>query len=87
MWTLTGDSTNKIPGVTGIGQVTAAQLLQEYGSVAAINNADDLKPAIKKKMEHDKAQLQLSRQLLTLKQDIPLGFNLKDIRLTQPTTE
>lgn len=87
LWTLTGDSTNKIPGVTGIGQVTAAQLLQEYGSVAAINNADDLKPAIKKKMEHDKAQLQLSRQLLTLKQDIPLGFNLKDIRLTQPTTE
>lgn len=81
LWTLTGDTTNKIPGVAGIGQVTAAQLLDEYGSLAAVKNATQLKPAIKKKLEENQSQMELSRQLLTLKQDIPLGFNLKDIRL------
>ncbi|GLX81161.1 flap endonuclease Xni [Thalassotalea eurytherma] len=81
LWTLTGDTTNKIPGVAGIGQVTAAQLLDEYGSLAAVKNAPQLKPAIKRKLEENQSQMELSRKLLTLKQDIPLGFNLKDIRL------
>jgi protein Xni len=35
LWTLTGDSTNKIPGVAGIGQITAAGLLNQYGSLSA----------------------------------------------------
>ncbi|QOL24534.1 flap endonuclease Xni [Thalassotalea sp. LPB0316] len=81
LWSLTGDTTNKIPGVEGIGQVTAAQLLDEYGSIAALKNAEQLKPSIKKKLDKCQENLTLSRQLLTLKQDIPLGFNLKDIRL------
>ena len=87
LWTLTGDTTNKIPGVTGIGQVTAAQLLDEHGSLAAIKNAKHIKPAVRKKLDENQSQMQLSRQLLTLKQDIPLGFNLKDIRLSQQPVE
>ena len=81
LWTLTGDSTNKIPGVAGIGQVTASQLLNQYGSVKSILNADSLKNSIREKLDSNKEQISLSRQLLTLKLDIPLGFNLKDIRL------
>lgn len=81
LWSLTGDSTNKIPGVAGIGQVTAAQLLNEYGSLHGILKADNLKSSIKDKLEQQKQELELARQLLQLKQDIPLGFNLKDIRL------
>jgi protein Xni len=81
-WTLTGDNTNKILGVAGIGQVTAAKLLSEYGSLQAILNASDLKLALSEKIHDSLAQIDLAKKLLTLKQDIPLGFNLKDIRLT-----
>ncbi|WP_371372689.1 flap endonuclease Xni [Thalassotalea aquiviva] len=80
-WTMTGDNTNKIPGVTGIGPVTAADLLQQYGSLNAILAAEDLKKSLKRKFTECHDQIQISQQLLNLKKDIPLGFNLKDIRL------
>ena len=80
-WTLTGDNTNKIPGVPGIGQITAAALLNQYDSLVALLGAKDLKKNIMDKLHDDVEQLKLYRQLLTLKQDIPLGFNLKDLRL------
>lgn len=85
LWTLTGDSTNKIPGVAGIGQVTAAGLLNTYGSLPAVLNADDLKASVAQKITESIESVELSRKLLLLKTDIPLGFNLKDIRL--PTNE
>lgn len=81
-WALTGDTTNKIPGIPGIGQVTASSLLNQYDSLAALLAATDLKKAIATKLNEDVEKLQLCRQLLTLKQDIPLGFNLKDIRMS-----
>lgn len=84
-WTLTGDNTNKIPGAAGIGQVTAAELIKTYGSLAVIQSSSNIKKSIKKKLDESRSAIALSRQLLTLKQDIPLGFNLKDIRLS-PTS-
>jgi len=85
-WTLTGDSTNKIEGVSGIGQVNAAKLLNQYGSLKSILEASDLKESLAKKLRQSLEQMNLARKLLTLKQDIPLGFNLKDIRLTMPSS-
>lgn len=82
LWTLTGDSTNKIPGVAGIGQITAAELLNTYGSLSTILTAQDLKSSVSKKLMGCDENIELSRKLLTLKTDIPLGFNLKDIRLS-----
>lgn len=88
LWTLTGDTTNKIPGVAGIGQVTASQLLNQYGSITSILNAEDLKHSLSEKLDNHTEQIELSQQLLKLKLDIPLGFNLKDIRLPlESTTE
>ncbi len=84
-WTLTGDSTNKIEGVSGIGQVSAAKLLNEYGSLKAIMKATDIKESLAEKIALSAEKMDLARKLLTLKQDIPLGFNLKDIRLTTPS--
>tara|TARA_B110000208_G_C11771582_1_gene430478 strand:+ start:513 stop:1337 length:825 start_codon:yes stop_codon:yes gene_type:complete len=81
-WMLTGDSTNKIPGVAGVGQVTASSLLNQYQSLTALVNAEDLKESIYQKLIEAEEQFKMTRQLLTLKQDIPLGFNLKDIRLS-----
>ena len=85
-WTLTGDNTNKIKGVSGIGQVNAAKLLNQYGSLKAVLNATDLKDSLSEKLTQSLEQMDLARKLLTLKQDIPLGFNLKDIRLTTPSS-
>ncbi|MFT4869624.1 MAG: protein Xni [Colwellia sp.] len=84
-WTLTGDNTNKIEGVSGIGQVNAAKLINQYGSLKAILAATDLKSSLTEKLTQNLMQMDLARKLLTLKQDIPLGFNLKDIRLTSPS--
>jgi protein Xni len=84
-WTLTGDNTNKIEGVSGIGQVNAAKLLNQYGSLKAILSATDLKSSLIEKLTKSLEQMDLARKLLTLKQDIPLGFNLKDIRLITPS--
>lgn len=86
-WTLTGDNTNKIPGVAGIGPVTASELLKQYGSLAGIMAATDLKKSIANKFKNIELQIQLSQQLLTLKKDIPLGFNLKDIRIHDNESE
>ena len=83
LWSLTGDNTNKIPGVSGIGQITAANLLNEYGSLNSILNSENIKVSIKEKLDGSDEQITLSKTLLTLKQDIPLGFNLKDIRLAK----
>jgi len=86
LWTLTGDNTNKIPGVASIGKVTAANLLNQHGSLKAALSAiksksEEIKPKIKEKLNQSEAQITLSKKLLTFKQNIPLGFNLKDIRL------
>jgi len=86
LWTLTGDNTNKIPGVASIGKVTAANLLNQHGSLKAVLSAiksksEEIKPKIKEKLNQSEVQITLSKKLLTFKQNIPLGFNLKDIRL------
>ncbi len=87
LWSLTGDNTNKIPGVAGIGQITAANLLNEHGSITAILQSGNIKSAVQEKLNGCEEQITLSKKLLTLKPNIPLGFNLKDIRLEQSTEQ
>jgi len=81
LWTLTGDTTNKIPGVAGIGQVTASNLLNEYQNLTSLVQSNTLKDSIKSKLEESESDIKLSKKLLELQSNIPLGFNLKDIRL------
>jgi protein Xni len=81
-WSLTGISGMNIKGVPGIGEKTAQQLLAEYGSLANLLNADaaENKKALMAQ-QHREACL-LAQELVRLKDDIPLGFNLKDLRYT-----
>ena len=85
LWTLTGDSTNKIPGVPGIGQITASELLNKYDNITTIISAANLKASIYKKLTEHSQEMELSKKLLSFKIDIPLGFNLKDIRFQTDT--
>lgn len=79
-WALCGMSGTNIKGLPGIGNKTAQQLIAEYGSLAHIFSADPT--ANKKVLQIQQAQEEvlLMQQLVRLKDDIPLGFNLKDIR-------
>jgi DNA polymerase-1 len=76
---LKGDTSDNIPGVSGIGDKTATELVSNYHSLDDIyNNLDKLKPAVAKKLEAGKKEAYLSEELSTIKRDLKLKFNIKD---------
>ncbi|THF49066.1 DNA polymerase I [Allorhizobium terrae] len=82
---LTGDSTDNIPGIPGIGPKTAAQLLEEYGDLDTLMaRAGEIKQ--NKRRENILAGVEavkLSRQLVTLRTDVPLELELDALVLEQ----
>jgi len=79
--TLMGDSTDNIPGVKGVGIVKAAQLIGKYGSAAAvIEHAGELTPAMKKNVLAFADRIDVTRQLVTLRQDVDCQFDLQACR-------
>lgn len=71
---LEGDSSDNIPGCPGVGEKTASKLIAVWGSVEnLIAHTDDLKGAIKKKIEENSEQIIFSKFLATIKTDVPLG--------------
>ncbi|HET8670635.1 MAG TPA: DNA polymerase I, partial [Candidatus Saccharimonadales bacterium] len=84
---LKGDSSDNIPGVAGIGEKTALELISTYGSLDGVyENIDLLKPAIKAKLEKDKNMAYLSRQLVTLMVDAPVLLDLEKAKLRDGVT-
>ena len=78
---LTGDSSDNIPGVPGIGEKTAIKLIREYGSLAGVyDHLDALKGAQKKKLEDHKDLAFLSRELVTLDTNVPLDISLEALK-------
>lgn len=86
---LVGDTIDNIPGVKGIGEKTAVDLLKRYGSVENIlKNIEIIKPSkvselIKKNVE----TVKLSKELVVLKKDAPLKITLDDLKIKQKDTE
>jgi DNA polymerase-1 len=79
--TLAGDSTDNVPGIPGVGIKTAAKLIHEYGTAEAVlAHAKDLTPKLRERVEAFAAQLPITRQLVTLRKDAPLRFDLQDCR-------
>ncbi|MGY3925826.1 flap endonuclease Xni [Aeromonas simiae] len=82
-WALTGVSGSGIKGVPGIGPKSAAALLQAHGSLEAILSSERDDKAVKRVHAHaDEARL--ACELVRLRDDIELGFNLRDLRLPLP---
>ena len=82
---LMGDSSDNIPGVPGVGEKTALQLMQTYGSLDNIyNNLEELKGKLKEKMELGKESAYLSKTLSTIKCDIDIDINLDDLKYDFP---
>jgi len=83
---LRGDTSDNVPGIPGVGDVTARQLLEEFGSLDAIldHAADVKKAAVKKNLLEHRDKALLSRELVTLDMQVPLPVSLNDLAYTQP---
>jgi DNA polymerase I len=79
--TLVGDPTDNVPGIPGVGEKTAAKLIQKYGSVAGLfEHLDEQTPALKRNLTDHRNVLINSRKLVTLRADLPLDWNLEACR-------
>jgi 5'-3' exonuclease len=80
---LTGDSTDNIPGVPGIGGKTAAQLIHNYGTVENLlrNLASVLPEKLRERLANAKDLIQANRQMIALDDELPLPKALEDLRI------
>lgn len=85
---LVGDSADNIPGVPGVGKVTATKLMAKYPTLEDIrDNYDKLQPAIKKKMKDELENIFIYRQLTRLKTDTCSDVTLDDLEVKNPDAE
>lgn len=78
---LMGDAVDNIPGIPGIGEKTAVKLLKEFETVeGVVANADQLKGKQRENVENFGAQGILSKELATIKIDVPVDFDEVDLR-------
>ena len=74
---LMGDKSDNIPGVPGIGEKTGIKLIKEFSSIEnLIENTNQLKGSVKKKIEENKDQAVFSKKLATIITDVPIEISL-----------
>ncbi|MEM9668242.1 MAG: DNA polymerase I [Pseudomonadota bacterium] len=83
---LAGDSVDNIPGAPGIGVKTAATLINEYGDVETLlHRAEEIKQPKRRQTLIDHADnIRMSRELVTLKTDVPLAVPIEDLAVADP---
>lgn len=83
---LAGDSVDNVPGAPGIGIKTAAQLINQYGDVETLlERAGEIKqPKRRESLIGNADQIRLSRQLVMLKDDVPVTLELEDLAVADP---
>jgi len=86
---LMGDSVDNVPGVRGIGPKGAAELIQTFGTVdALLSRLDEIKrPKLREMLETHADNARLSRELVRLKDDLPLAEPLEALTLQEPPKE
>ncbi|HCI45374.1 MAG TPA: DNA polymerase I [Candidatus Omnitrophica bacterium] len=83
---LAGDNADNIPGVKGIGEVTARQLINDFGSLEDIfRHLDKIKSAkVREKLEQNREQAVLSKELAVLETGVPLDLRLECLKVREP---
>lgn len=77
---LMGDASDNIPGCKGVGEKTAVALLRQFGDIDnLLAHTDELKGALKTKVESQADMIRFSRFLATIKTDVPLEFHPNDL--------
>ena len=85
---LMGDASDNIPGCPGVGEKTAIKLIKEFGSIEnLVANTEQLKGAMKKKVEENKEKIIFSKYLATIKTDVPMELNLDDLKIQEPNED
>ena len=80
---LMGDTADNVPGCPGVGEKTAVKLINQFGSIDnLLENTDQLKGAMKKKVEEYIEQIKFSKFLVTIKTDVPIQLDLDALRTT-----
>ncbi len=83
-----GDSADNIPGLPGVGEVTAKKLLKEFGSMEnLLANTEKLKGALKGKIESNAELGIMSKKLARILLDCPVTFDATDFELSKPDVE
>jgi DNA polymerase I len=82
---LWGDASDNIPGVPGVGQKTAAKLIQKYGSIESLlEHSDELKGKQKENVEANRDKALLSKRLATIDCQVPFDYSLEDFERQSP---
>ena len=85
---LMGDSSDNIPGCPGVGEKTAQKLIAQYGSIEnLLSHTDELKGALKTKVETNRKMIEFSKFLATIKIDVPIALNMDELKREEPNEE
>ncbi len=85
---LMGDSADNFPGCPGVGEKTAAKIIKDFGNVEQLlQRTDELKGALKKKVEEHVDDIKMSYFLATIKTDVPIELDLDQLVMQEPDKE
>ena len=85
---LMGDTADNIPGCPGVGEKTAQKLIAQFGSIEnLLQHTDELKGALKTKIENNKEQITFSKFLATIKTDVPIALDLPSLKREEPDAD
>lgn len=85
---LMGDASDNIPGCPGVGEKTAQKLIAEYGSIEnLLEHVEDLKGALRTKVENNKEMITFSKFLATIKIDVPIELKMEELVREQADEE
>ena len=85
---LMGDASDNIPGCPGVGEKTAVKLITQFGSIEQLlERTNELKGALKTKVEENREQIAFSKFLATIKTDVPIELNLDELKVVEPDEE
>ena len=82
---LMGDASDNIPGCKGVGEKTAVALLQQFGDIdTMLAHTDEIKGALRTKVENQVEEIKFSRFLATIRTDVPITFDEKLLAKKEP---
>ena len=85
---LMGDSADNFPGCPGVGEKTAAKLIEQFGTVEnMLAHTDEIKGKLREKVEAAIEDIKMSKFLATIKTDVPIEVTLDDLKLEEPNEE
>lgn len=82
---LMGDSADNFPGCPGVGEKTAAKLINQFGSIDnMLQHTDEIKGKLREKVENAVEDIKMSKFLATIRTDVPMKLDLDELKVEEP---